>query len=242
MEPAWETSAARMAKRSFRRVSAGLEGRSERPATWHGQADAAIDPLSRSMLILPGLPCLRQNHARRGQAKVAHPEPAGLLPAVRVRSQTTVRLPLGVARAMEPAWETSAARMAKHSFRRVSAGLEGRSERPATWHGQADAAIDPLRGSMLILPGLPCPRQNHARRGQAKVAHAEQAGLLPAVQVRSQTPVRIPLGVARAKEPAWETERSQDGEDRFPSSERRPGGPKRTSGNMARAAPSHGWP
>jgi hypothetical protein len=37
MEPALLASEARMAKRSQHGVSGGQDGRSERPATWHGQ-------------------------------------------------------------------------------------------------------------------------------------------------------------------------------------------------------------
>ena len=40
-------------------------------------------------------------------------------------------------------------------------------------------------------------------------------------------------------EPASETERSQDGEARFPSSELEAGCRKRASGEMARATPTH---
>jgi len=42
----------------------------------------------------------------------------------------------GVARAMEPALLASEARMAKRSQHRESEGQDGRSERPARWHGQ----------------------------------------------------------------------------------------------------------
>ena len=47
------------------------------------------------------------------------------------------------------------------------------------------------------------------------------------------------LGVARAMEPALLAERSQDGEARPASSERRAGCPQRASGEMARATPSY---
>ena len=41
-----------------------------------------------------------------------------------------------------------------------------------------------------------------------------------------------------SREPALETERSQDGEAKFPSSERRAGCPKRTSGDGTWATPA----
>ena len=44
-------------------------------------------------------------------------------------------------------------------------------------------------------------------------------------------------GVAHANRVASETKRSQDGEAKFPSSERRAGCPKQTSGEMAWATP-----
>jgi hypothetical protein len=73
IERRWKLSVAGMAKRSFRRVSEGQDGRSERPARWHGQRpDASTTTPSR--MPSPGfLSAVRQGGGGHGRPRYHQP-------------------------------------------------------------------------------------------------------------------------------------------------------------------------
>jgi hypothetical protein len=93
----------------------------------------------------------------------------------------------------------------------------------------------PIGLTRLVIAKNPM-KQGFFRGLTAPVTASHQGGAQLASQEAAHG--RTELGAARAPEPGYGSKRSHDGEAPRTCSESRPGGPRRTSGAGARAAPS----
>jgi hypothetical protein len=133
--------------------------------------------------------------------------------------------------------------MAKRSQLRVSGGPEGRSERPATGHGQPrDRIHDKHRVLRFCLGNLRFLVLRSANGFTTNIASCdfvlETSGFWCCARHPAERSFRSAReGAGRALRAGVADKRSPEGEARSAPSEWRPGGPQRTSGDGARTAP-----